>query len=78
MNKSLLTVEERDVYNLLSEAWNQFIKLEKLHEVDSQEFASFINGAKNIVMSRPVSRQLRQGYQNEPGRGGYTEIKENE
>lgn len=56
---TLLTREEWETYSFLSDAWNAFINLEKLHVEDSKEFAFHINAAKNIVMSRPVSRELR-------------------
>lgn len=56
---SLLSHEEWDVYSKLSEAWNLFIKLEKLHVQDNIEFMHHINALKNILMSRPVARELK-------------------
>lgn len=56
---SLLSEQEWEVYSHLSEAWNKFIKLELLHPNDNPEFAFYINGAKNILMSRPVERELK-------------------
>jgi hypothetical protein len=55
---SLLSHEEWDVYSKLSEAWNLFIQLERLHSQDNVEFSFHINALKNIIMSRPVSREL--------------------
>ena len=55
---SLLSPEEWAVYDHLSEAFNSFIKLDKLHAQDAREFAFHINALKNIIMSRPVAREL--------------------
>lgn len=63
---SLLSHEEWLVYSSLSDAWNTFITLQVLHESDTQEFSAGINALKNIVMSRPVSRELQK-----QGIGGY-------
>lgn len=65
---NLMTEEECNVYSKLSEAWNLFIALEVLHSEDRPEFARAINAAKNILMSRPVAREMQE--QNVPG---YTE-----
>lgn len=57
---SLLSHEEWEVYSRLSDAWNLFIKLERLHSQDNVEFMHHINALKNILMSRPVSRELKK------------------
>jgi hypothetical protein len=65
----ILTPEEWDVYSLLSEAWNRFIELPIYHRQDHIEFAQSVNALKNIVMSRPVCRELQKqdwpGYEKE-------------
>jgi hypothetical protein len=55
----LLTPEEWDVYSLLSEAWNRFIQLPRLHHEDTPEFMRGINQLKNLLMARPVERGLQ-------------------
>lgn len=68
---SLLSEEEWEVYNTLSQAYNSYILLERLHMVDQIEFSQGINACKNILMSRPVARELRDqrfnGYLDENG-----------
>ena len=59
MEASLLSDDEWEVYSCLSEAWNKMIQLESLHPNDNPEFAFHINAAKNILMSRPVARELK-------------------
>lgn len=53
-----LTSNEMAVYNSLSNAYNQFIKLPILFNYDQPEFATHINALKNIVLSRPAVRLL--------------------
>lgn len=61
--ESLLTADEWEVYEFLTEAWNHFVKLEILFIGDRTEFSEHINALKNIVMSRPVVKEVRdQGY----------------
>lgn len=68
---SLLSPKEWEVYSHLSEAWNTFIELDELFVTDREDFARHINAIKNIVMSRPVARELARqgvfGYQKEQG-----------
>lgn len=58
MEESLLTPEEQQVMRALAQAWNAFIALPILHEWDQREFMTIIHSAQEIVMSRPVKRQL--------------------
>lgn len=58
MSESLLDELEWTVYDYLSKAWSEFIKLPTLHPNDRVEFAQAINVCKNIIMARPVAREL--------------------
>lgn len=55
---SLLSEKERRVVDLLSDAWNWYIELEKLHPNHVEEFRQAIHRAQHLVMSRPVQREF--------------------
>ena len=57
---SLLTPAELRVVSYLAEAWNEFVYLETIHQDDQREFREIIHAAQNLVMARPVKRQLNQ------------------
>ena len=63
---SLLSHEEWEVYSHLSLAYNAFIQLETIFPSDKADFERGINELKNLLMSRPVARELQQ-----KGVGGY-------
>ena len=52
MSDNLIS-QETVVLNALADAWNQFLKLEELHEWDRTEFMHAIHAAQHIVMARP-------------------------
>jgi len=56
----LLSNEEFAVMKALTEAWNLFLELPVIHEMHQQEFILHIHDAQRIVMSRPVSKQMRK------------------
>lgn len=53
---ALLTEEELEVLNHLSEAWNKFIKLPKQHPQQFTEFNAAIHSCQYLVMIRPTVR----------------------
>jgi len=58
---SLLSVEEWEVYSLLSEAWNKYVTLPSLFP-EQPTFAFHINALKSIIMSRPIEKELLEQY----------------
>lgn len=54
----MITDKEREVVNLLVEAWNKFFELPVMHTSDRDEFMRAIHAAQNIVLSRPTIREL--------------------
>jgi hypothetical protein len=57
---SLLSNDEWSVYALLSSAYNFYIDLPILFSQDRSDFADGINSLKNLLMSRPVMRELNE------------------
>jgi hypothetical protein len=57
-----LSQHEREVVNLLAEAFNTYQKLPVLHSDASEEFRHTIHRAQHLVMARPVQEQ----FNNEP------------
>ena len=53
-----LTEQERLVLSLLAESWNAYIQLDIEHTSDLLEFQQAIHQAENIIMSRPIMREL--------------------
>ncbi|QLX99132.1 MULTISPECIES: hypothetical protein [Enterobacter] len=54
-----LSVEERDVAQMLGEAWNLYLKLPVEHPNERIEFCQAIHACQSIVMSRPAVRALK-------------------
>ena len=54
--QSHLTNEEREVLDLLAQAWNAFAELLVQHVNHKSEMAGFIHQAQRLVMARPTSR----------------------
>ena len=52
-----LTPEEGSVMDDLVSAWNKFIKLEKQHPCDINEFGDSIHKLQGILAMRPLRRQ---------------------
>lgn len=52
-----LTPEENSVMDDLVSAWNKFIKLEKQHPCDINEFGDSIHKLQGILAMRPLRRQ---------------------
>lgn len=55
-----MTPEEREVLQILGEAWNKFAGLPVLHMADHTEFSAAIHQAQNIVLARPGMRELKE------------------
>lgn len=55
---TILTPDEDEVINLLASAWNKYVQLKMLHPSDQEDFMRAIHSAQNIVMSRPVAREM--------------------
>lgn len=55
---SLLTPNEREIVELLAQAWNKWVDLNPLHPDANAEFLQAIHRAQCIVMARPVQREL--------------------
>ena len=53
-----LESQEEKIINTLAEAWNEFVKLKVLHPSDNNEFMAAIHVAQNIIMARPVLREM--------------------
>ncbi len=56
---NLLSVEELKIINALGDVWNSFVELAVVHSSDTSEFRQAIHKAQRIVMTRPVTRQLK-------------------
>ena len=52
-----LLLEEQSVMDDLVSAWNKFIKLEKQHPCDINEFTDSIHKLQGILAMRPLRRQ---------------------
>lgn len=54
---SRLTDDEQTVLDLLSQAWDQFLKLPVQHPMHQSEMCSALHACQRIVMCRVVERQ---------------------
>ena len=45
-----------EIIDLLAEVWNKFLKLEKQHECDDDEFMKGIHDCQKIIMIRETRR----------------------
>lgn len=59
---SLLNEQEWDVYSLLSASYSAFVALPVNFPGDQAEFALHVNALKNLLMSRPVEKELKALY----------------
>ena len=57
MRKKMLNDNEMNVINLLSEAWNEYIKLEHQHPCDKEEFCRALHVCQHLIMIRDIRRQ---------------------
>jgi len=57
---SLLNAGEHEVLRGLVIAWNAFVKLEKLHPDEQDEFRATIHSAQKQIMARPVQREFNK------------------
>lgn len=57
MDNGGLTQEEQSVMDGLVSAWNRFIKLEKQHPCDINEFGDAIHRLQGLLSMRPLRRQ---------------------
>lgn len=55
-----LTTAERDVAQMLGEAWNLYLNLPVEHPNERTEFCQAIHACQSIVMSRPAVRALKE------------------
>jgi hypothetical protein len=51
-----LTEAEKEVVNLLAQAFNKFVELKEKHPADDQEFCSAIHDAQKTVAMRVARR----------------------
>lgn len=56
-NNGGLLPKEQSVMDDLVSAWNNFIKLEKQHPCDINEFADSVHKLQGILSMRPLRRQ---------------------
>lgn len=56
-NNGGLLPEEQEIMDNLVSAWNKFIKLEKQHPCDINEFGDSIHKLQGILALRPLRRQ---------------------
>jgi len=59
---SLMNIQEWDAYSLLSAAFNAFLQLPSIFPGDQAEVGMHINAAKNVILSRPVMREMAAAY----------------
>lgn len=57
---SQLTDQERAVLDLLTKAWNAFVKLPIERPSDGREFEHHTHILQRQIMARPVRRSLRE------------------
>lgn len=62
MRNDGLTKQEGKVMDSLVEAWNNFLKLEKEHPSDTQEFCNGIHQCQHILMCRILRRDYPRAY----------------
>lgn len=60
-----LTKEEWAVLDLLAQAWNRFLELPSLHDMDATEMCRDIHSAQNRVAARVARRQMARERQEE-------------
>ena len=58
MCQNNLTPEEKEVLDLLGEAFEKFKTLPQLHSMDLQEFCIAVHNAERIIISRPYLRNI--------------------
>ena len=61
-SQSLLGEDEQKVIEGLVTAWNEFVKIEKLHPDEQDEFRHLIHSAQYMIMSRPMRREYRDRF----------------
>lgn len=58
MREGLLSEKEQGILNLLADAWNEFAKLDPVHPDEAKEFCLAIHLGQQIIMSRPVMKEM--------------------
>lgn len=53
-----ITAKEKEIAELLGEAWNKFLLLPKEHPMQDQEFCAAIHAAQDQVLMRVGRRSL--------------------
>lgn len=51
-----MTEQEKEIIDLLANAWNLFLKLPNHHPMDKQEFASYTHALQEKIMAREAVR----------------------
>lgn len=62
MREDGLTKEEGIVMDCLVEAWNNFVKLERQHPNELEDFANAIHNAQSILGLRILRREHPNGW----------------
>jgi hypothetical protein len=62
MRNDGLTEQEGKVMDALVEAWNQYVKLEKQHPMDKEEFCDGIHKCQHALIIRVLRRDYPEGY----------------
>jgi hypothetical protein len=62
IRKDGLTQQEGKVMDALVEAWNEYIKLEKQHPSDIDEFKNGIHKCQHALIIRVLRREFPEGY----------------
>jgi hypothetical protein len=62
MRKDGLTEQEGKIMDLLVEAWCEFIKLEKQHSCEINDFSDGIHKCEYVLSMRVLRRDYPEGY----------------
>ena len=57
-----LTEQEGLIMDSLVKAWNNFLKLEKTHPCEINDFGDGIHKCQNVLMARVLRRDYPNGY----------------
>lgn len=60
--------EESEVFDLLVEAWNKFVKLPIQHPIDQQDFQAGIRSLQNLLLARCGVREMGWSYTSDGAR----------
>lgn len=57
-----MTPEEKEILDLLGEAWNKYVKLKPTHPMDKEEFCAGIHMAQKTLSMRILRRDYPDIY----------------